>query len=89
MGAFAGHSGIEAVIEIYLEIAQASSSFGGPHRVPRGVAFRVFEALLDVEEMDHALRVDVHLRMYSRCRINASSYLFAFMKWVRADARLE
>ena len=67
-------SGIEAVIEIYLEVAQASSSFGGPHRVPRGVAFRVFEALLDVEEMDLALRVDVHLRMY-RCRINASSYL--------------
>ena len=73
-------SGIEAAIEIYLEIAQAPSSFGGPHRVLRGVvSCRVFEALLDVEEMDLALRVDVHLRMY-RCRINASSYLFAFMK---------
>ena len=58
---------IEAVIEIYLEIAQASSSFGGPHRVLRGVVsfrvFRVFEALLGVEEMDLALRVDVHLRI--------------------------
>ena len=75
-------SGIEAAIEIYLEIAQAPSSFGGPHRVLRGVvSCRVFEALLGVEEMDLALRVDVRLRM-CRYRIisNASSYLFAFMK---------